>query len=162
MNEHCKLKLMMKWFSWIMQTCKNPYSFAYLQELSPQAIKNLSIKICRRFYQWWELSRPEVSLFFRAQLMTKLELAFKDNTVMSSISYRRWPYTFNIFFCYTNKQIQLLCCFSFLYLSRLTLAKKLWNSFSLKALSLFSFGFLGAEEPLFSNRRFDFLKFVFS
>lgn len=25
-----------------MQTCKNPYSFAYLQELSPQAIKNLS------------------------------------------------------------------------------------------------------------------------
>lgn len=31
-----------------MQTCKNPYSFAYLQELSPRAIKNLSIKICRR------------------------------------------------------------------------------------------------------------------
>ena len=81
---------------------------------------------------------------------------------MSSISYRRWPYTFNIFFCYTNKQIQLICCFSFLYLSRFTLAKKLWNSFSLKALSLFSFGFFGAEEPLFSNRRFDFLKFVFS
>lgn len=76
-----------------MNDLQNPSSLANSQEYSPWAIKSLLIKICRRvrdFINGEKNSTPEVVPATEHNYFKKLKLGFKDNAVMSSISYPRW------------------------------------------------------------------------